>query len=349
MRDQIISGMYNFPSPYWDSVSPEAIDLVSRMMQVDPKNRITVDQALAHPWLKARRTKGGWTIDGLNFVVADPDITEDSQRTQSISAESSQLNSASRLSRGALSPLSPALQNRHHFQPQRNAPLPPSSPPFANVDVQDSEIIFASASVSDSEAQVCEYTTAIGVSASAEAEVVDASNRKRKDPSFMRSQSDLGDMALPKRAMHTVCQPDLPMCYGKQTHDSMNSLPAQASDNSGPLALFEMSPDMNFQPVHGNKHAKFSSGSSGHSSTHGGKFQRPVNEIASGAYPMLIYPKPLPRPGAPDMELSSFHVPSAANKPFGMNGMGAHDDTNAGKQLTVRKPLPTFFDFTRRP
>ncbi|KAJ2729104.1 serine/threonine protein kinase [Coemansia sp. D1744] len=349
MRDQIISGMYNFPSPYWDSVSPEAIDLVSRMMQVDPKNRITVDQALAHPWLKARRTKGGWTIDGLNFVVADPDITEDSQRTQSISAESSQLNSASRLSRGALSPLSPALQNRHHFQPQRNAPLPPSSPPFANVDVQDSEIIFASASVSDSEAQVCEYTTAIGVSASAEAEVVDASNRKRKDPSFMRSQSDLGDMALPKRAMHTVCQPDLPMCYGKQTHDSMNSLPAQASDNSGPLALFEMSPDMNFQPVHGNKHAKFSSGSSGHSSTHGGKFQRPVNEIASGAYPMLIYPKPLPRPGAPDMELSSFHVPSAANKPFGMNGMGTHDDTNAGKQLAVRKPLPTFFDFTRRP
>ncbi|PIA13414.1 Pkinase-domain-containing protein, partial [Coemansia reversa NRRL 1564] len=51
MRDQIIAGMYSFPSPYWDTVSPEAIDLVCQMLQVDPRNRISVDAALAHPWL----------------------------------------------------------------------------------------------------------------------------------------------------------------------------------------------------------------------------------------------------------------------------------------------------------
>ncbi|ORX70497.1 Pkinase-domain-containing protein, partial [Linderina pennispora] len=51
MRDQIIAGMYAFPAPYWDSVSPGAMDLVRRMLAVDPKKRITVDAALAHPWL----------------------------------------------------------------------------------------------------------------------------------------------------------------------------------------------------------------------------------------------------------------------------------------------------------
>ncbi|KAI8326519.1 kinase-like protein, partial [Martensiomyces pterosporus] len=51
MRDQIISGMYNFPSPHWDGVSATAIDLVCAMLRVDPKLRITVDGALAHPWL----------------------------------------------------------------------------------------------------------------------------------------------------------------------------------------------------------------------------------------------------------------------------------------------------------
>ncbi|KAJ1826988.1 serine/threonine protein kinase, partial [Coemansia sp. RSA 2708] len=147
MRDQIISGMYNFPPPYWDSISPEAIDLVTCMMQVDPKNRITVDQALAHPWLKARCTGGSWTIDGLDFAVTDPDTAEYCQRTQSVSAESSQLNSAGRGSRGALSPLSPGL-HQHRFQPPprqpQNLPLPPSSPPFtaaaAAANAQDSEI-----------------------------------------------------------------------------------------------------------------------------------------------------------------------------------------------------------------
>ncbi|KAI9481878.1 ovarian-specific serine/threonine-protein kinase Lok, partial [Coemansia mojavensis] len=46
MRDQIIAGMYSFPSDPWDRISPDAIDLVCRMLQVDPRNRITVDQAL---------------------------------------------------------------------------------------------------------------------------------------------------------------------------------------------------------------------------------------------------------------------------------------------------------------
>lgn len=49
--EQIRKGDYNFPSPWWDAVDPAAIDLVKRMLQVDPAARITVEGALSHPWV----------------------------------------------------------------------------------------------------------------------------------------------------------------------------------------------------------------------------------------------------------------------------------------------------------
>ncbi|KAI9197305.1 kinase-like domain-containing protein [Polychytrium aggregatum] len=52
MTDQIKLGKYAFPSPWWDSISPEAIDLVKGLLTVDPAQRLTTDQALEHPWMK---------------------------------------------------------------------------------------------------------------------------------------------------------------------------------------------------------------------------------------------------------------------------------------------------------
>lgn len=45
-------GRFDFPSPYWDSISDEALDLIDSMMQVDPRRRITVQDALKHPWIE---------------------------------------------------------------------------------------------------------------------------------------------------------------------------------------------------------------------------------------------------------------------------------------------------------
>ena len=36
----------------WITISPEAKDLVSRMLEVDTEQRITIEEALAHPWIK---------------------------------------------------------------------------------------------------------------------------------------------------------------------------------------------------------------------------------------------------------------------------------------------------------
>lgn len=43
----------------WSHISESAKDLVRRMLMLDPAERITVYEALNHPWLKVREPTGG--------------------------------------------------------------------------------------------------------------------------------------------------------------------------------------------------------------------------------------------------------------------------------------------------
>ncbi|XP_023214970.1 serine/threonine-protein kinase Chk2-like isoform X3 [Centruroides sculpturatus] len=52
LTDQIIQGRYRFPLKYWHHVSKPAIDLIKRLLTVNPNNRITLEEALQHPWFK---------------------------------------------------------------------------------------------------------------------------------------------------------------------------------------------------------------------------------------------------------------------------------------------------------
>lgn len=48
----IQKGEFDYPSPYWDSVSPEVIDLIDKLLVLDPGLRLTAAQLLEHPWLE---------------------------------------------------------------------------------------------------------------------------------------------------------------------------------------------------------------------------------------------------------------------------------------------------------
>jgi calcium/calmodulin-dependent protein kinase I len=50
----IKKGDYSFPSPYWDKVSKPAIDLIQNLLQVDPAKRLTIEEAMLHPWISGK-------------------------------------------------------------------------------------------------------------------------------------------------------------------------------------------------------------------------------------------------------------------------------------------------------
>ncbi|XP_067011001.1 calcium/calmodulin-dependent protein kinase type II alpha chain isoform X9 [Anabrus simplex] len=51
---QIKAGAYDYPSPEWDTVTPEAKNLINQMLTVIPSKRITASEALKHPWICQR-------------------------------------------------------------------------------------------------------------------------------------------------------------------------------------------------------------------------------------------------------------------------------------------------------
>ena len=42
---------FQYPSPEWDTVTPEAKNLINQMLTVNPSKRIRSDEALKHPWI----------------------------------------------------------------------------------------------------------------------------------------------------------------------------------------------------------------------------------------------------------------------------------------------------------
>ena len=43
--------LFQYPSPEWDTVTPEAKNLINQMLTVNPAKRIRSDEALKHPWI----------------------------------------------------------------------------------------------------------------------------------------------------------------------------------------------------------------------------------------------------------------------------------------------------------
>ncbi|KAF7795881.1 hypothetical protein EIP86_007048 [Pleurotus ostreatoroseus] len=53
LTEKVARGYYTFLSPWWDSISHSAKDLISHLLCVDPAQRYTIQEFLDHPWCKA--------------------------------------------------------------------------------------------------------------------------------------------------------------------------------------------------------------------------------------------------------------------------------------------------------
>jgi len=65
---KIVTATYNFHDENWNGVSEEAKDLVRQLLVIDPAKRLTVDQALSHPWL--RKARSDLIVRNLNTNMA---------------------------------------------------------------------------------------------------------------------------------------------------------------------------------------------------------------------------------------------------------------------------------------
>jgi hypothetical protein len=50
LTEKVARGYYTFLSPWWDDISGSAKDLITHLLCVDPNQRFTIDEFLAHPW-----------------------------------------------------------------------------------------------------------------------------------------------------------------------------------------------------------------------------------------------------------------------------------------------------------
>lgn len=48
--DAILSGVYEFPEPYWSDVGQSVRDLIANMLQLDPELRFSSEDVLDHFW-----------------------------------------------------------------------------------------------------------------------------------------------------------------------------------------------------------------------------------------------------------------------------------------------------------
>ncbi|KAK6192762.1 hypothetical protein SNE40_004180 [Patella caerulea] len=73
MRKKILSGDYEFPEDDWRNISKSAKDIISRLLHIDPSQRMTIDELIIHPWLLNPSDKK------LNspVVLADKESLED--------------------------------------------------------------------------------------------------------------------------------------------------------------------------------------------------------------------------------------------------------------------------------
>lgn len=49
---KIMKAKYQFDPAYWGAVSDDAKDLIKKLLLANPKKRLTVNQAIAHNWVR---------------------------------------------------------------------------------------------------------------------------------------------------------------------------------------------------------------------------------------------------------------------------------------------------------
>lgn len=77
MRQQILEAKFAFYSPYWDDIDDIALDLISRLLVANPDQRLTVQDAIVHPWLNNYNSTNNIDNNNNNIIVNQNILTNE--------------------------------------------------------------------------------------------------------------------------------------------------------------------------------------------------------------------------------------------------------------------------------
>ncbi|AET40360.1 serine/threonine protein kinase DUN1 Ecym_5624 [Eremothecium cymbalariae DBVPG len=69
MKEQILRGKFAFYSPYWDDIDDSVLDLISNLLVVNPDQRFSVRDAIAHPWFDGLPKSTTFSVERLKMDV----------------------------------------------------------------------------------------------------------------------------------------------------------------------------------------------------------------------------------------------------------------------------------------
>lgn len=55
MQEQITSGTYNLETGVWKTINDQAKNLIKNLLNINPYERISTEEAMEHPWLNAHK------------------------------------------------------------------------------------------------------------------------------------------------------------------------------------------------------------------------------------------------------------------------------------------------------
>uniref|UniRef100_A0A8P4G358 calcium/calmodulin-dependent protein kinase n=1 Tax=Dicentrarchus labrax TaxID=13489 RepID=A0A8P4G358_DICLA len=155
LYQQIKAGAYDFPSPEWDTVTPEAKNLINQMLTINPAKRITAQEALKHPWVCQRSTVASMmhrqeTVECLKKfnarrklkVLGSRQTTAPASVTAAAAAVAAAAGTTAGLvEQGSMVPQTNSTKNSIVTSPKGNIPSPAlESSDSSNTTVEDEDV-----------------------------------------------------------------------------------------------------------------------------------------------------------------------------------------------------------------
>ncbi|KAF9420812.1 hypothetical protein BGZ76_004050 [Entomortierella beljakovae] len=118
LTEKVARGQYTFLSPWWDEISLSVKDLITHLLCVNPAERYTIDQFLAHPWIKAGEVAAKpQTVTEIPApdAIDSPGVSLENKRLVNVAAQTPEYGPKTPYRRRAENPLSPGIGLKEVF------------------------------------------------------------------------------------------------------------------------------------------------------------------------------------------------------------------------------------------